>query len=184
MASVYNNIGNRVNMATMDTLTDTTNTTNRDKTVVKTTHELQSSTPISSTLTTVAMPELTAQEIKFSSLVAQGYTLTKAYRLAFPNKAHINNDTVRVNSSRLLAKDNITQEVAIKRKTLSNIARLAEDRITETLTEGKQGSKSLTDTMLAMYEHANGKAKQTTEVISSSISVNIDLTGKLTEVEN
>lgn len=187
---------------TQATNRDETNT-NRDESVVKNTHEYQGSTDTlwqprqitddsqknhvdqvntnASASVPNAIEQLDANEQKFTSLLAQGYTGTQAYRLAYPHKSKLKNSTVRYNVVQLLAKPNIQTEIEVKRTTLAQIARLTEDRIIETLTEAKTGSKSLTDTMLAMYEHANGKAKQTTEVISKSVSVNIDLTAPLTE---
>jgi hypothetical protein len=129
----------------------------------------------------VATPELSLEEITFINLVARGYSATQAYRQAYPHKK-LTYATIRFNASRLLTKSNIAQEITVKKSTLARLARLSEDRIEEVLTDMKAG-KVVADTALAMYEHANGKAKQTTEVLSRSISINLDLTSDLTDTE-
>lgn len=167
----------------MNNPTDTAQTNNRGRSVVKNTQSNIGATDISiEELNAITdTQELTAEEQKFTALMARGYSATQAYRLAYPHK-QLTNGTVRTYASALLTKPDIVTDIAVKKSTLSKLARLAEDRIEDTLINGKTGSKAVTDTMLAMYEHANGKAKQQTEVISKSVSVNIDLTMPLTEV--
>jgi arylamine N-acetyltransferase len=157
-----------------------------DTTIIKNTPE-QVDTPQTTVepIQASATDNLSIEEIRFVSLVVQGYSLTTAYRKAFPAKKSLGYDTIRQYASRLFTKSNIQSEVTVRRDTLARLARLSEDRIEDTLINGKTGSRAVTDVSLAMYEHANGKAKQTTEVISRSVSVNIDLTSPtLTEVEN
>lgn len=125
---------------------------------------------------------LTAEEQKFCSLVAQGYTLTRAYRDSFPAKKHIGNDTVRRYSAELYAKSSIKSEVETKIETRARLARLAEDRIEEQLTDGKLG-KVTADVSMFMYNHANGTPVNKVDVRSQSIQLNIDLTGNGTPQE-
>jgi len=125
---------------------------------------------------------LTAEQQRFCSLVAQGYTLTRAYRDSFPAKKHIGNDTVRRYSAELYAKSSIKSEVETKIETRARLARLAEDRIEEQLTDGKLG-KVTADVSMFMYNHANGTPVNKVDVRSQSIQLNIDLTGNGTPQE-
>lgn len=131
------------------------------------------------TTTNEITEDLTAEEITFSHLVAKGYTLTQAYRKAFPAKSHLQNNTVRVNASALMTKTNISTEVATHRKRSAHMARLAEDRLTEVLEEGDINNKhhKVPEVSMFMYEQANGKARQTTEVIGKHVMVTYDLSG-------
>jgi hypothetical protein len=132
------------------------------------------------TLDTVKKPQtskLTAQEIKFAKLTAQGYSLTKAYKLAFPAKADLQPETIRNYASELMRKSEVSQEVATTVQRQALLARLAEERIEETLTSGKLGSKAVTDTSMFVYDHANGKAKQSMDITSRKVEVHLDLTG-------
>lgn len=131
-------------------------------------------------LTTTEQPveeeQLTAEEIKFSNLVAKGLTLTTAYRQAFPLKKDLSYNYIRVLASELITKHNIVTEVATSKERAIRLARLAEDRIEETLTEGKQG-KATNEVAMFMYDHANGKAMQKTVVEGKHVLVTFDLGG-------
>ena len=124
---------------------------------------------------------LTAEELKFSSLVAQGYTLTKAYRAAFPSSKGLHNNTVRRYASVLYSKNKIVTEVETKQAKNAYLARLAEDRLEEQLTDGRN-EKVTSDVAMFMYDHANGKATQRIEQRTEAITLNIDLTGTGTPV--
>lgn len=156
-------------------------TPNREETVVKTTQDQQIQTD-----GLVQLPEqqvYTAEEITFINLVAKGYSLTTAYRKAYPAKRNLSYETIRAYASRLYANSNISTEVATKRENMARLARLSEDRLEQILIEDdsmRKGSR-VADVAMFLYDHANGKAKQSTEIISKSVSVNIDLTGSLTE---
>lgn len=119
---------------------------------------------------------LTAEELKFTSLVAQGFSLTRSYRIAFPTSKHLANYTVRKYAAALYSKSNIVTEVETKIAKNAYLARLSEDRIEEQLTTGDMG-KVTADVAMFMYDHANGKATQRIETKSQSITLNIDLTG-------
>ena len=125
---------------------------------------------------------LTAEELKFSSLIAQGFTLTRTYRIAFPTSKHLKNYTVRKYASALYSKSNIVTEVETKITKNAYLARLSEDRIEEQLTTGDMG-KVTSDVAMFMYDHANGKATQRIEQKTTAISLNIDLTGNGVPVE-
>lgn len=123
--------------------------------------------------------DLSAEEIKFSHLVSKGYSYTKAYRKAFPTSEDLSNYTIRRYSSELATKANVITEVATTRETSARLARLAEDRIEEVLTEGDihaRGSR-VTDVAMFMYDHANGKATIKAEVKSAHVQVIYDLSG-------
>lgn len=124
---------------------------------------------------------LTAEEIKFCSLVAQGYSLTRAYRVSFPTSKHLANYTVRKYAAALYSKGNIATEVETKKIRNAYLARLAEDRIEEQLTDGRN-EKVTSDVAMFMYDHANGKATQRIEQRTEAITLNIDLTGTGTPV--
>lgn len=128
--------------------------------------------------------KLTASEIKFSHLVGSGYSLTRAYKIAFPSKKHLNIGTIRNNASKLMTKDDISSEVATHQTKQVILARQAEDRLEEILTEGDIGSKEnkVADVAMWMYEQANGKATQKVQVESRHLEINIDLTGSGEEV--
>jgi hypothetical protein len=115
--------------------------------------------------------------------VAKGYTATSAYRKAYPSKADKSYGYIRNLAMALMTKHDIVTEIASVKNTTAYLARLAEDRIEEVLTEGDihaRGSR-VPDVAMFMYDHANGKAKQSTEIISKSVSVNIDLTSSVVE---
>lgn len=127
---------------------------------------------------------LTAEEQKFCSLVAQGYSGTRAYRLAYPAKSHLKNKTIYTYASDLLRKSDISQEIQTAQLTQARLARLAENRIEEVLTEGSIHSKTnkVAEVSMFMYEQANGKATQKIESKSAHVSVIYDLSGKGEEV--
>lgn len=120
--------------------------------------------------------DLTAEQIKFSRLVAKGYTLTEAYRKSFETAKDLSNYTVRRYASELSTNANIVTEVATSRETSARLARLAEDRITDTLLNGKDG-RATNDVAMFMYDHANGKATIKAEIKSAHVSVTYDLSG-------
>lgn len=123
--------------------------------------------------------QLSAEEIKFTNLVSKGYSYTSAYRKAFPTASELSNYTVRHKASQLATKQHIITEVATKRETSARLARLAEDRIEEVLTEGDihaRGSR-VPDVAMFMYDHANGKATIKAEVKSAHVQVIYDLSG-------
>lgn len=123
--------------------------------------------------------DLSAEEIKFSHLVAKGYSYTQAYRKAFETASDLSNYTVRRYASDLATKAHIVTEVETARKTTARLARLAEDRIEEVLTEGDihaRGSR-VPDVAMFMYDHANGKATIKAEVKSAHVQVIYDLSG-------
>ena len=121
--------------------------------------------------------DLTANEIKFSRLVAKGIPFTTAYRQSFPAKSDLAYNTIRAYARELYQKASIVSEVATARETQATLARLAEDRLHETLSEGKQGSRVVNDVAMFMYDHANGKATIKAEIKSAHVSVTYDLSG-------
>lgn len=125
---------------------------------------------------------LTAEDIKFAHLVASGEKHNKAYLQAYPHKKHLTPATIKVNSTKLLAKDNFITEVQTTIETKARLARLAEDKIMQALTDEKL-NKTNADVAMFMYDHTNGKARQTIEQTTQSISLNIDLTGTGTPLE-
>lgn len=123
--------------------------------------------------------QLSAEEISFTRLIAKGYTPTTAYRKAFPTASDLAYGTVRNKASQLMTKNDIVTEVETARKTTARLARLAEDRIEEVLTEGDihaRGSR-VPDVAMFMYDHANGKATIKAEVKSAHVQVIYDLSG-------
>ena len=68
-----------------------------------------------------------------------------------------------------------------QRTTFRIQSRLAEDRIEEQLTDGRN-EKVTSDVAMFMYDHANGKATQRIEQRTEAITLNIDLTGTGTPV--
>lgn len=128
---------------------------------------------------TIEDQPLSAEEIKFSHLVSKGFTYTESYRRAFPTSVKLANYTVRHKASILATRSNIITEVATTRQRSAHLARLAEDRIEEVLTEGDahiKGSR-VPDVAMFMYDHANGKATIKAEVKSAHVQVIYDLSG-------
>lgn len=122
---------------------------------------------------------LTAEQIHFAKLVAKGYSYTQAYRKAFPHKARLAYSTIRKNAFKLATKSNILTEVATTKERTAHMARLAEDRIEEILTEDdsqRKGNK-VAEVAMFMYDHANGKAMQRTQVEGKYVTVTYDLSG-------
>lgn len=122
---------------------------------------------------------LSAEETKFAHLVAKGFSYSKAYRKAFPTAEDLAPYTIRKYASDLATNINVITEVATTRKTTARLARLAEDRIEEVLTEGDihaRGSR-VPDVAMFMYDHANGKATIKAEVKSAHVQVIYDLSG-------
>lgn len=123
---------------------------------------------------------LSAEELAFTRLVAKGITPTTAYRKAFPKALTQAYGTVRNKASALMTKYDIVTEIETARETTARLARLAEDRIEQILTEDsstKKGNK-VADVAMFMYEQANGKATQKIESKSAHVSVIYDLSGK------
>ena len=121
--------------------------------------------------------DLTAEEIKYSRLLAKGVPKTTAYRQAYPLQAKQSYDHVRRKAIALAEKPVIVSEVATTIKRQARLARLAEDRLEETLTDGKPGSRAVVDVSMFMYDHANGKATIKAEIKSAHVSVTYDLSG-------
>lgn len=123
--------------------------------------------------------QLTAEEYTFSHLVAKGYSGVQAYRKAFPSKSKLAYSTIRVYASELLTNSNIITEVQITKQRQARLARLAEDRLEQILVEDdsqRKGNK-VADVAMFMYEQANGKAVQKTEVKGQHVVVTYDLSG-------
>lgn len=122
---------------------------------------------------------LTARELKFASLVAKGYTLSKAYRLSHPHKSDLAPSTIRRNASNLATKSNILSEVATRVETEARLARQAEERIEEILVEGDIHTKDnkVADVAMWAYEQANGKATQKIQMESKHVNINFNLSG-------
>lgn len=131
-------------------------------------------------LTIVEDKPLTAEQIHFSKLVAKGYSYTQAYRKAFPAKSKLAYSTIRKNAFNLATKSSIVTEVESTRERTAMLARKAEDRLDEILTEDdsqRKGNK-VAEVAMFMYEQANGKATQKIESKSAHVSVIYDLSGK------
>jgi len=118
--------------------------------------------------------QLSAEEIVFSRLVAKGYSLTSAYRQAFETAKDLANYTVRKYASELATKSNIITEVATTKQRQSVLARLAEERIQDTLENGKEGMAT-NQVAMFMYDHANGKAMSNITASITSVQLNVDL---------
>ena len=122
---------------------------------------------------------LTAEEIKFASLVSKGYSGTTAYRMAFPLKKDLKYNTIRVYASELLTKPTIVTEVATSTERQARLARLAEERIEDILINDNssvKGSK-VAEVAMFMYDHANGKATQRVDMKGRHVLVTYDLSG-------
>ena len=131
-------------------------------------------------LQTIDNKELTAEQISFAHLVAKGLPLSKAYRLAFPEKAKGKSAyTIRRYASDLYTNANITTEVATYQTRTAHLARLAEDRIEQILVEDSSTTKGnkVADVAMFMYEQANGKATQRIQTENKHIVVTYDLSG-------
>jgi hypothetical protein len=120
--------------------------------------------------------DLTAEEIKYSRLLAKGVPKTTAYRQAYPLQAKQSYDTIWRKSKELAKKEEITTEVQTTREKQAQLARLAETRIEEFLTEVKP-NRTVADVAMFMYDHANGKATIKAEIKSAHVSVTYDLSG-------
>ena len=120
--------------------------------------------------------QLTAEQIAFTRYVAQGYPLTTSYRKAFPAKKALKYDTIRNNAYKLMTEKEIATEVETAKATRARLARLAEDRIEEQLTDGKPG-KVTSDVAMFMYNHTNGTPVQRQQIQAQFVSVQMDLSG-------
>jgi len=120
--------------------------------------------------------ELSAQELVFSRLVASGYSLTQAYKKAFPDSELLKVETIRNNASKLMMNNGIALEVSSTKQRQSLLVRLAEDQLEGTLTEGKN-NKTTNDVAMFMYEQGNGKATQKTVIEGKHVLVTYDLSG-------
>jgi len=115
--------------------------------------------------------------ITFIGLMARGASPSYAYRQAFPIKVKsLNYETVRRYAYDLCNNSSIYTEVATRKERLANMTRLAEDHIEDVLVSGKH-NKPTNDVAMFMYEQANGKATQKTEVIGKHVLVTYDLSG-------
>src|SRR5688572_19567745 len=104
--------------------TDENNTTNSGQDVAKTATAEQSVTP---------PPKLTAEEIKFTHLVASGMTYTSAYRKSHPLKAKNSYEYIRKLAYKLAARTEVQSEVEAVKDTRARLARMAEDRLEQIL---------------------------------------------------
>jgi hypothetical protein len=121
-------------------------------------------------------PQLQPHEIElFTSYLAKGYSPVKALRQASERFSDKSFGYVWKVARQQLNESDIQRQVETKKEKLSELARLSEERIEEILTDGKVG-KTLADVSMFIFDHANGKATQRTEITSKSVSVNIDLT--------
>lgn len=123
---------------------------------------------------------LTAEEIKFSRLVAQGYALTTAYRKSHPAKSKLTYGRIRQLASDLMTKTNVVTEVATTRERQSRMARLAEDRLEDILVNDSTGFKGskVADVAMFIYDHTNGRATQRIDMNSTSVNLSIDMTAQ------
>lgn len=122
---------------------------------------------------------LTSQELAFSRYIANGFSLTQAYIKAFPASEGLKIATIRNKASELMRKNDVVLEVATVVKRQAMLARQAEDRLEEVLTDGDISDKhnKVADVAMFMYEQANGKATQKIEHKGVFVSVSYDLTG-------
>ncbi len=127
---------------------------------------------------------LSAEEISFSHLVAQGMSYTQAYRKAFPLKAKLSYSRIRVLASELATKQNILTEVSTHQIRTAHLARLAEDRLEDILVNDDSMAKGnkVADVAMFMYDQVNGKATQRVEMQSKHVSVTYNLSGTSEEV--
>jgi len=123
---------------------------------------------------------LTAEEQIFSKLVAKGYPGTTAYRKAYPEKSHLQYNTIRTYASELLTNPNIVTEVTTSKERASRMVRLAEERIEDILINDLSDTKGskVADVAMFMYEQGNGKATQKVQHTGAFVSVNYNLSGK------
>ena len=131
-------------------------------------------------LQTIDTPELTAQELTFSHLIAKGLSLTQAYKNAYPEKCKGKSAyTIRKYASNLYTNRNIVTEVATYQARTAHLARIAEDRIEQILIEDSSTAKGnkVADVAMFMYEQANGKATQKVVTEGKHIVVTYDLSG-------
>lgn len=129
---------------------------------------------------------LTAEEIKFSRLVAKGMSLTTAYRKAYEHKKDLSYSTIRRYAFQLYANNRIKSEVETVKETQARLARLAEDRLEQILVEDESSTKGskVADVAMFMYDHVNGKATQRIEQHTTGITFTLDLTGAQTAPED
>lgn len=112
-------------------------------------------------------------------MIAKGLTPTAAYSRAFPYSDSLAYGTRRNKASELMTRFDIITEIATVKETTAHLARLAEDRLEQILTEDdsqRKGNK-VADVAMFMYDHANGKATQKTEVVGRHVTVTYDLGG-------
>lgn len=124
-------------------------------------------------------PDFSAEELSFMNLVAKGYSQTQAYRMAFPAKSKLKASTLRNYAMQLMTKNDILQGIETAKLTQARLARMAENRIEQILTEGSIHSKTnkVADVSMFMYEQANGKATIKQEIKSAHVVAIYDLTG-------
>lgn len=129
-------------------------------------------------------PDLSAEEIKFSALLAKGFSGVKAYRASFPAEKNYAYSTIRRKASELITNSDIQSEVATIKARQARLARLSEERIEEILVDdeiGYKGSK-VADVAMFMYDHANGKAVNKVQHSGVFVHAAYDLTGSQEEV--
>lgn len=124
--------------------------------------------------------QMTAEDIHFVRLLADGWNITTAYRESHPLFKNKSYPYTRKKALELYNRADTRQEIDTVIKTKAKLARLSEDRLEEILTEMRP-NKTVADVSMFLYDHANGKATQRIESVSKSISVNIDLTGKVAD---
>ena len=124
-------------------------------------------------------PTLNAQELSFTRLVAKGYSQVQAYRMAFPAKAKLKASTLRNYAMELMTKSDILQEISTSQLTQARLARQAENRIEQILTEGSINSKTnkVAEVSMFMYEQANGKATIKVQSENKHVLVTYNLNG-------
>ena len=88
-------------------------------------------------------------------------------------------NTIRQYASELLTKTNILTEVTTSQRRQARMARLAEERIEDILINDNSSEKGnkVADVAMFMYEQANGKATQKTEVTAKHVVVTYNLSG-------
>ena len=124
-------------------------------------------------------PDLSAEDLIFSRLVAKGYSATTAYRKAFPAKSKLTYNTIRLYACQLLTKPGISTEVATTKARTARMARLAEERIEDILINDSSVAKGnkVADVAMFMYDQANGKATQRVEHSGVFVTAQYDLSG-------
>jgi len=130
--------------------------------------------------------KLTPAKQKFAEEFAKTDNATLAVKRAYPEqaeriKAEGKSDIVlRVKANRLLTNDNVQQAITTSKNRIVQLSSRAVERLGEII-ESEQESNSLKASIF-VTEQAIGKARQEVDVTTSSVTLNIDLTGKGTPV--